>query len=79
VSVSLNAADGETYARLCPSAFGARAWQAAVEFLRAARSRFAEVTATVVAAPGVDVEAVRRLVEQELGVLFRVRPYNVVG
>lgn len=79
VSVSLNAADGETYARLCPSAYGARAWEAAVEFLRSARSKFAEVTASVVAAPGLDVEAARRLAEQELGVRFRVRPYNVVG
>jgi TatD DNase family protein len=79
VSVSLNAADGESYARLCPSPYGARAFEAVVEFLRSARTRFAEVTASVVAAPGLDIEAVRRLAEQDIGVRLRVRPYNVVG
>jgi TatD DNase family protein len=79
VSVSLNAADGETYARLCPSKHGSRAWQAACDFLRRARPLFRQVTASAVAVPGLDVEAVRRLVEQDIGVQFRVRAYNVVG
>lgn len=79
VSVSLNAADGETYQRLCPSPYGERAWKGAVEFLRAAKTRFDEVTASVVAVPDLDLEPVRRLVEDDIGVRFRVRAYNVVG
>jgi TatD DNase family protein len=79
VSVSLNAADAGTYSRLCPSALGESAWEAVVEFLRLAGPHFSEVTASVVAYPGLDVEAARRLAENQLGVRFRARPYNVVG
>lgn len=79
VSVSLNAADGETYQRLCPSEYGAAAWDAVVAFLRAAKGRFDQVTASVVAVPELDLEPIRQLVEQDLGVPFRVRSYNVVG
>jgi len=34
---------------------------------------------TAVAVPGLDLEAVRRLTEEELGARFSVRHYNVVG
>jgi TatD DNase family protein len=37
------------------------------------------VRATAVAVPGLDLEAVRRLAEQDLGVAFVARAYNVVG
>jgi TatD DNase family protein len=77
VSVSLDAADAETYDRLChpdiPNAFAA-----VCDFLRAAKGRFAKVRATAVAVPGLDVDAIRRLAE-ELGVPFEVRAFNVVG
>jgi TatD DNase family protein len=77
VSVSLNAPDAATYQRLCrPDREGA--YEAVLAFLRAARERIPEVTATVVALPGLDVEACRRVAE-ELGVAFRVRTYNEVG
>lgn len=77
VSVSLNAPDAETYERLCrPGVAGA--YPALLAFLRRARECLPEVTATVVAVPGLDVEACRR-VAQELGVGFRVREYNEVG
>jgi TatD family hydrolase len=78
VSVSLNAADAETYQRLCPSPYGASAWHAVVGFLRAAVAAIPDVTATVVAYPGLDVEAARRLAEG-IGARFRARPYNIVG
>jgi hypothetical protein len=32
-----------------------------------------------VAVPGLDVEATRKVAEDELGVKFRVREYNTVG
>ncbi len=77
VSVSLNAPDAATYDRLCrPGVDGA--YDAVVAFLRAAAGRIPEVTATVVAVPGLDVDACRRLAES-LGVGFRVRDYNEVG
>ncbi len=79
VSVSLNAPDAATHARLCPSCHGERAWPAVVEFVRSAKRHIGNVTATVVAVPGLDVEACRRLAEERLGVRFRVRAYNVVG
>lgn len=73
VHVSLNAPDGETYARLCPSAYGAAAHAAACDFIRAAKQRV-QVVATVVAAPGLDLPACRRLA-QALGVPLRERPW----
>jgi len=78
VSVSLNAPDAATYERLCrptiPDAF-----QAVCDFIRASKGKIPEVRATAVAVPGLDVEAVRRLAEEDLGVPFRVRAYNEVG
>ncbi|NTU60622.1 MAG: radical SAM protein, partial [Deltaproteobacteria bacterium] len=77
VSVSLNAPDAAYYERLCrPGVPGA--FEALLGFLRRAREVLPEVTASVVAVPGLDVEACRRLAA-ELGVAFRVREYNEVG
>ena len=77
VSVSLNAPDAQTYERLCrptlPGAYGA-----VREFISSAVSLIPEVTASVVAVPGLDIEACRRVAE-ELGASFRVRPFNEVG
>ena len=78
VSVSLNAPDAAAYERLCrptiPNAF-----EAVCAFIRRAREMIPEVRATAVAVPGLDLEAVRRLAEEDLGVAFHVRAYNVVG
>ena len=77
VSISLDAPDAETYERLCrptlPNAF-----QATCDFIRACKGKIPDVRATIVAVPGLDTEAVRRLAET-LGVAFRVREYNEVG
>ena len=78
VSVSLNAPDAAGYERLCrptvPDAF-----EAVCAFIRRAKEMIPSVRATSVAVPGLDLEAVRRLAEQDLGVAFHVRAYNVVG
>jgi len=85
VSVSLNAADEKSYAKLCrPSrngrpVTGADAYAAVKQFIRAVRQVVPEVTATVVAVPNLDVEKARRIAENELGVRFRAREYTVLG
>lgn len=78
VSVSLNAADAETYQKWCRSAYGERSYQAVREFLFLAKEWIPSVTATAVTLPGIDMAACRRVAE-ELGVEFREREYNEVG
>lgn len=78
LSVSLNAPDAESYARHCPSKFGEAAYDAVCAFILAAKRQTSEVVATVVALPGLDLEACRRKAE-ELGVPLRVREYMSIG
>jgi TatD DNase family protein len=79
LSVSLNAPDAETYARICPNRYGAASFPALLAFLREAPNHVPSVVATAVALPGLDVRAVRRLAESIPGVSFRLRPYDDVG
>ena len=79
LSVSLNAPDAETYSRICPNRYGAAAFPALLDFLREAPGHVPSVTATAVALPGLDTEAVRRLAESIPGVSFRLRAYDDVG
>lgn len=79
ISVSLNAADAANYQRICQSDFGETGYQAVKDFLQEAKKHIPSVTASVVTLPGIDVEACRKIVEQELGVNFLVRRYNEVG
>ena len=78
VSVSLNAADAATYARLCNTPFGEEGFRGVCDFLAEAKKYIPSVTATAVSVPGLDVAAVRRLAEL-LGVTFREREYAEVG
>lgn len=78
ISVSLNAPDAATYARLCNTPFGEAGYQGLCDFLREAPHYIPEVTATAVTIPGIDIEACRRVAEG-LGVTFRVREYAEVG
>jgi TatD DNase family protein len=79
LSVSLNAQDAAHYMKICRPEAGESAYEAVKAFIREARTFVPSVTASVVALPGVDVEACRRIAEQELGAAFRVRPFNEVG
>ncbi len=78
VSVSLNAQNAELYEKLSQPKFGHGTYEAVKEFIREAKKFIPDVTATVVSAPDVDIEACRTIAEG-LGVKFRVREYNVVG
>ena len=78
LSVSLNAPDAVTYARLCPSRFGEEAFDACREFIRRAVAAGLEVSASCVALPGLSQEACRRVAEG-LGARFRWRPYDRLG
>jgi len=78
VSVSLNAQNAELYHRLSQPQFGIETYEAVKEFIREAKKYVPDVTATVVALPEVDIDACRKIAD-ELGVMFRVREYNIVG
>ena len=78
VSVSLNAADAETYAAICPSRFGARAYDACCAFIRSAVAAGLDVAASCVALPELS-EAACRTAAEGLGARFRWRPYDRLG
>ncbi|BDG08031.1 TatD family nuclease-associated radical SAM protein [Anaeromyxobacter paludicola] len=78
LSVSLNAPDPATYVRLCPNAFGERAFGAACDFIREAARAFPDVAASCVGVPGLSREACEALVHS-LGARFRWRPYDRLG
>jgi TatD DNase family protein len=78
LSVSLNAADAATYARICPSPHGEAAYEAVKDFIRRATASIPEVAASCVALPGLSEEDCRRAAES-LGALFRWRPYDQLG
>jgi TatD DNase family protein len=78
VSVSLNAADAATYARICPSRFGEAAYDAVREFIRSAARVLPDVAASAVALPGLSETACRAAAEA-LGARFRWRPYDRLG
>ncbi len=78
VSVSLNAQNAELYEKLSQPKFGPGTYDAVKQFIGEAKKYIPDVTATVVSAPGVDIDACRKISEG-LGAKFRVREYNVVG
>lgn len=78
LSVSINAPDAASYARLCPSAYGERAWSAACDFIRAAAKTLPDVAASCVGMPGLSRDECERLV-LSLGARFRWRPYDRLG
>ncbi len=79
ISISLNAPDAATYTTVCPSRYGEKSYQAVKEFIKEARQLIPEVTASVVGLPDLDIEKCRQVIEDELQVKFRLRPYNEVG
>ncbi len=72
VSVSLNAAEKETYLEICKPTFDG-AYEAVIDFIKKAKSVL-EVEATAVRMPEVDIAKVQAAAEG-LNVKFRVREY----
>jgi TatD DNase family protein len=78
VSVSLNAAEGETYQRLCNTPFGEAGFSGVCDFIREATHYIPTVIASAVALPGIDASRVRALA-LSLGARFRDRPFVEAG
>ncbi|MEW6777445.1 MAG: YchF/TatD family DNA exonuclease [Bdellovibrionota bacterium] len=76
VNVSLNGPDAETYNRVTRTPYKENGYEGVKEFIRECKKRIRWTQASVVTAPGVDVEASRRVAEEELGVQFRARDYQ---
>ncbi|MEM1539212.1 MAG: TatD family nuclease-associated radical SAM protein [Candidatus Bathyarchaeia archaeon] len=72
ISVSLNAADKETYIEICKPIFE-NAFESVLEFIEKAGKLF-EVEVTAVALPEVNLQKIAELAEK-MGVRFRVREY----
>ena len=73
VSVSLNAANEEQYLRLCHPDSGAGTYQKVKDFILECKKLIPRVQVTAVALPGVDVKEIERIVNEELGVTFKLR------
>lgn len=78
ISVSLNADNSALYDKVCKPPFS-NAFDAVKEFIIEAKKHIPDVTASVVGLPNVNVEKCKYIAENELGVKFRLRPYNEVG
>jgi TatD DNase family protein len=78
LSVSLNAADAATYARLCPSSYGESAYPAVKAFIASGVASRLEVTASAVGVAGLS-EAGCRAVAEALGARFKWRPFGRIG
>lgn len=74
ISVSANAADADTYVRVCRPRAGVAAWREMEKFVAGAKRHVAKVTITAVAGEGVPVEAVKRLAK-DWGLTFRARRF----
>jgi len=74
VSISLNSADPLQYAELM-RVDASRYFPAMVEFARECTRHFTQVFMTIVDVDGIDVETARRFAEDEIGAIFKRRPY----
>ena len=73
ISISLNAENEQVYNQICQPSFGPGTYQKVKEFILACKPYITHVTVTAVALPQVNINAVQQVVEQELGVRFKLR------
>jgi TatD DNase family protein len=79
-SVSLNAADKESYNRICNPTMPDKAFDAVCDFIISSRELLPETVATAVDIPeGLDIDKVKRFAEENLKVKFRLRAFNLTG
>jgi len=78
LSVSLNFPTAEQYDEVCRPVLDG-AYEGLKEFVSLAKGHVPEVSVTVLAMPGVDLDACRRVADDVLGVPLRIREYNEVG
>lgn len=78
VSISLNAPDAKTYAKICPSVHGGKAYDEVKNFVLECKRFIPEVVVSGVNLPGLSIEAIKRVAD-ELGVEFRIREYMNLG
>lgn len=77
ISISLDAHNEETYNKVCRPAFK-NAFNAVLSFIKEAKKYIPEVTATIVAMDGIDIDKCKEITDS-LNVKLRVRSLDIVG
>ncbi|HYK90277.1 MAG TPA: TatD family hydrolase, partial [Acidobacteriota bacterium] len=75
ISVSIDAADEQTYNKIVRPDFGAGSFMAVVDFVKGCVGKIPRVQLTAVNIPGLNLEGIRNLA-RDLGVEFRLREYQ---
>lgn len=78
VSISLNAADADKYEKICRTEFPGEAFNGMLEFARESVKHLPRVTLSVVRVPNLNLDACRHIAD-EVGAVFRIREYDLVG
>ncbi len=78
VSISVNAPNAKYYAKICPSAYGEKAYAEVINFVRECKKFVPEVVVTAVGLPGFPQKEMEALAS-ELGLELRMREYMCLG
>lgn len=78
VSISVNAPNAKYYAKICPSAYGEKAYEEVINFVRECKKYIPEVVVTAVNLPGFPEKEMARLASQ-LKVELRMREFMNLG
>jgi TatD DNase family protein len=78
-SISLNASNSKAYLEILKPTFGEKTFEEVIQFIQKCKRLLPKTTVTAVAYPGFDEKAFKNLAEVELGIPYRIRPYNELG